>query len=676
MNTSPIVSLLLILILVTTSGCADFLPPPATPTPLPSGTPSPSATPTLTPTWTATPTLTPPPTATPTITPVLEGGLNAPPADAMEEINLDRVAEVARFGRGEVHDMLISGRFLLAATSLGIWVYDAANLDLLALLPSGPVNALAGDGLHRFWAGGIEISAWNFDGAQWQEEGPRIPVTGKVLALAYSEQKGLLSLVQPPEASARLQGPETRVVNGQKRELSGARFSPSGGLLAGWDTSGNLGVWDQEGQPLFQISGIAQPIPDVTFSPSETLLAVALVDQSADFENSNRVDFYRVPDGQLLSSLTVGEPAEGLRDQITSLAWAPDGLHFAAGFSGGDIHYHVTNELSAASNPPQRFLPGQEMPAALRFDESGSQLCAGTIECWDTAEGGLIASAPHHTPPALDLVLSPDGGMVALARKGFVELLALPSGAPIRNISADGARVHSLAFSPTGDRLAGACSDGLGRIWRTADGTLLGVSATPGEAQWAIAWSPNGNYILTGGENGRVELYDIPWNHINYSIREPYAAVRLTFSPIGLLYGVLTSSGVRIRDIGGVLTRQVAGVGLEDVTFSPDGGSLAIAGREILQVADVGANRDRYSQYDPRRGSPTAVAYSANGAFLAVGRGDGTLDILWAADGTLLRTLSGHTGRITRLAFTRDTRLLVSTGEDGTTRLWGVVPAE
>jgi len=46
---------------------------------------------------------------------------------------------------------------------------------------------------------------------------------------------------------------------------------------------------------------------------------------------------------------------------------------------------------------------------------------------------------------------------------------------------------------------------------------------------------------------------------------------------------------------------------------------------------------------------------------------------LWrVADGTLLRTLKGHTDEVTGVAFTPDGRLLVSGSKDGTIRLWGV----
>ena len=42
-------------------------------------------------------------------------------------------------------------------------------------------------------------------------------------------------------------------------------------------------------------------------------------------------------------------------------------------------------------------------------------------------------------------------------------------------------------------------------------------------------------------------------------------------------------------------------------------------------------------------------------------------------DGTFLRTLDSHTGKITSLDFTTDGSILVSSSVDGSVRLWGVL---
>jgi WD40 repeat protein len=271
-----------------------------------------------------------------------------------------------------------------------------------------------------------------------------------------------------------------------------------------------------------------------------------------------------------------------------------------------------------------------------------------------------------------DMALSPDDTFVALSAYGRVELRRLSDGFIENLIIEDGLRVRDLDFSPNGLFLAGACSDGTARLWRVRDLRYLTLMAPPTHPVWSVAFSTDGQQVWIGGENGLIQRYEIVKDEITLAFSEPYLAAKLTFSPVGILFGLLTSSGAAIRDTEGRLTRQISGVGLEDMAFSVDGGALALAGRDMLQVVDVGGGPDLYAQYDPNRASPTALAYSNNGTFLAVGRADGSIDLLWAADGQLLRTLTGHGGRIRRLAFTSGAGLLLSAADDGTLRVWGI----
>jgi WD40 repeat protein len=68
----------------------------------------------------------------------------------------------------------------------------------------------------------------------------------------------------------------------------------------------------------------------------------------------------------------------------------------------------------------------------------------------------------------------------------------------------------------------------------------------------------------------------------------------------------------------------------------------------------------------------SAVAFSPDGATLAVGLYHGSIELRTVATGAVLRQLPGHTDYVYSLAFSPDGQQLVSGADDGTVRLWSL----
>jgi WD40 repeat protein len=119
------------------------------------------------------------------------------------------------------------------------------------------------------------------------------------------------------------------------------------------------------------------------------------------------------------------------------------------------------------------------------------------------------------------------------------------------------------------------------------------------------------------------------------------------------------------------------------LTFSPDGALLASGHKDgtiNLWNVDNGASLRTWKHV--REGDPcipvSGLAFSPDGAWLVSGAGDITCSgsttnpiRLWrVADGTLHNVLEEHRYSIRSLAFSPDGTLLASTANDGTVRLW------
>lgn len=118
------------------------------------------------------------------------------------------------------------------------------------------------------------------------------------------------------------------------------------------------------------------------------------------------------------------------------------------------------------------------------------------------------------------------------------------------------------------------------------------------------------------------------------------------------------------------------------IAVSPDGGTVAwsVARSDGLQShgevrTSAVATPATIESVMPAGGRVDSMCYSPDVSVLAVGRGDGRIELVATSDGDVRRTLDGHplfvyTTAVTGLAFSADGARLLSSGWDGALRLW------
>ena len=377
----PALSALLLALALLLGACAEQqTPPPPTPTPSPTFTPTPTATPTRTPT--PTPTFTPTPTNTPTA--ILAGTPLPLLPESIIELNLDRIVELSRWGRGLSNDLAASpdGAWLVVASPLGVYQYGAPYFQLGAVYDTGPARALAfsPDGaLLAIAADNLQL--WDFHTQTLKSDlGPG----EDVFDLQFSpDGSRLAQLARLPNGTARL---KTYRVDTQTLESSlalnwsadpatQAALSPDGSLLAAITTGGQVRlVRASDGATLTTLPPEINPPSRLAFSPDGQRLAVGYADQTFNFTNDHVIKTYRLPDGGLLSTHRGPEALEGQQAQLLSLAFSPDGLWLAAGFADRTVTAWNLIQQRAHARPdrrrcflavglsPRHHLPGRQRP--------------------------------------------------------------------------------------------------------------------------------------------------------------------------------------------------------------------------------------------------------------------------------------------------------------------------
>lgn len=423
------------------------------------------------------------------------------------------------------------------------------------------------------------------------------------------------------------------IITGLDGDVHGVAYQPGGGLIASdvalvrSDTGATVAdfapaqpvapSWSDDGRRLMTGAGdgavIVHRVNDGGVNPRERLRLVApdagavLVDAAlspdastaAAVDDAGHVHAWSIGVGA--SAEVAHLPGDG-RESIThwpGIGWSPDSSRLAVSAGGGDIDVYGSGDWS----------PGTTLA-------HGRWANVTRIEWSD--DGSLLASVGRRRAKVWD------------PERGSVEF-------EVRY----GHEIGQVAWSPTGHLAVVG-----GPRAMVVDGSGTEVARVPAAApsMWGVAFNHDGTLLALAGDDRNPRLDVWRWRDGELVATSDVGTGSVAFHPTEDRLAVVTPDGAELRTVADDRTAPVPLVGhtagIDDVTFSPDGGLVATAGSapdstvrlwDASSGAEIAVLRGHVDGVDQVRFSPDgrwlASSATADGIRVWALRTDDLLDI-------------------------------------------------
>lgn len=594
----------------------------------------------------------------------------------------------ARIGKGGVYELAYSpdSTQLAAASTIGIWLYDARTGEVLRLLTghTDSVRCVAFSPDGRTLASGsydTTIRLWDADTGE--PEATLTGHTGRIYSVAFSPDGETLASGGADEFikfwDVRT-GELLQTFAGHAGRIDRVVYASDGETLASYGADRRIHLWDAKTgeflmalDPEFKDAGLAlDRIYAIAYSPDSQSLASG--------NSDGRVRVWDTRTGELKSTLITHA------SDVTAVTFSPDGQILAGAVSLEDDS--TIQFWNAATGERLKSFVGPtsgghtDRITALVFSKDGGMFASSsddeTIRFWHPAtETPLRTITGHSRERIRDVMYASHGRILACLREENIQLWEPHTGRRIKTVDFK-ERIFSTAYSP--DNVTFACETAGGNVW-LLDANTGEHNKTPlighTEGISSLDFNRDGSILASGSYDRTIQLWNVDTGELRKTLEGHTDRVQhVTFSPTGLSLASASDDGtIRLWDIKtGDIIKILEGHAdwAEHVAFSPTGLILASTGGDgTIRLWDIKTGELLKTITPASRAS--FIVYSPDGNTLA--STDRNVIHLWDAhSGELLRTLTGHIGYIYSVAFSPDARTLTSGGRDGTMLLWKIAP--
>ena len=440
--------------------------------------------------------------------------------------------------------------------------------------------------------------------------GPGSPISRYV-------RNGNRGLVKVWDLASRQPNAEFNVGKGGVLSMA---FSRDGERLAIANPDSTVGIWQaRTGRNLHVLTNFTGSVFGVAFSHDGKRLAAV-----------SWYPYDRLGELQVWQEPNFERPSLKLRaPPMTCLAFSPDANTLATGGIDQVVRWWDLENGTERANFKGHtdviwsiaFAPGKWTVASGSWDR--------TVKLWDLNDFqayDILTNAPGHS-----VAFSPDGSTLACGGSRIVELWDPLEKKQMARLELPNVGDISLAFAPDGKTIAAAGTDGAVYLFDVLKRQLRQRIVGGTNKIWCLAFSSDGRWLATGGGDNVIRVWNMQENHEPAILRGHNSTV-------------------------------------STVAFAPDSRTL-ISGtwsETRFWNLDDGATLNRISESTPR------LAVAPNGKWLASSGPAHGVRIRDLHSREELGRLAGHKDIVNCLAFSGDSKTLVTVSWDGTAKLWSI----
>ncbi|OAJ36787.1 hypothetical protein, variant [Batrachochytrium dendrobatidis JEL423] len=463
-----------------------------------------------------------------------------------------------------------------------------------------------------------------------------------------------------------------------RKDITRIALSPNAALLITVDGDGRALLINFQRQVVLHHHNFKAAVYDLSFSPDGRFLAVT---------HENQIHIWKAPGFTLeFAPFVLHRVITGHYDLVTALSWSADSRFIISSSKDMTSRIHCMNAEEAFTGI---VLTGHnDTVIGAWFSKSGKSIFTvgrdGTLFEWTRNSGSWKLSENGDDSATEDEIENEetDGKSVSKRQKsnsgkgvrvkhwksshrhyfnqnhakivsatfhaasgllsvgfdsGIFGIWELPDFTNIHTLSISQKKINTIAVNSTGEWLAfGSAKLGQLLVWEWQSESYVLKQQGHQHDMNSISYSPDGQFIATGGDDGKVKL----WN-----------------TQTGFCFVTFTEHS------GGIVALDFAKRGQIVFSASMDG---------TVRAFDLVRYRNFRTFTSPKPVQFSSLAVNTSGEIVCAGSSDSFEIYVWSVQtGRLLDILSGHEGPVSALAFSMDD-VLASSSWDKTVRIWDI----